>query len=225
MAASFGRGAMTNHWIDMTNAEYKRANMYPEMRFEFADSKTFAVGVHNDIAINGGDFGNVVVNNRMPETSNPVSFVGDKYAVKSGFTKLLYERMTDQNDEDDDQDWCWGWVVNENQRPVSTKPLLLYCLKETPNSIAYLNYAGADSSSDGVGPLQTYTTYIRPSNSVSEYGNTINFGIEYDEFYRRQKVETLFQNYYYDFIVPLYDYRGRMVKVKGKFGIDESITS
>lgn len=218
-----GRFVDLTRYIDNESSKVDKANLYSQISFKFEKPNTFAI--ENDNEITGTDFGDAFMNNRSAEIASPLAFDGGKYDLKLKFGKMMYERMRDQSDVDNLSDIQWGWAVSKEQRPVMTKPLLMYCVKETPTSgtqTMYLNYNNSDSF-QGVGFGQTYTDYIRPSNTLEQSGYTINFDSERDEFYGIDNVRSLFQTYYYDFIVPLYDKRARLFTLEGWLPVEEII--
>ena len=214
-------------YIDTSNGKINKGNLYSKILFEYQNPTTFAVKNSNQIT--NDEFGNEKLNNRTTDLSNPLAFDGGDYKVKLGFEHVMYERMTNQSDDDDLTDIGWGWMVNENQNPVLGKPLILFCKKEDAisqevnididDSGVYTTIGDTYDYSSGTGD---YDSIIRPSNVLEDEGQTIHFGSEVDEYNYQgsnQGVnrESLFQNFYYSFIMPIYSIRSRIFKVTAHF--------
>ena len=146
-----------------------KANIYSRIDFEYQQASTFAIVNSNEIT--NDEFGNERLNNSSSSISSPLAFDGGTYTVKLGFEHVMYERMTDQEDETSTT-IQWGWMASKDQNPVLGKPLVFYCIKLDTDTI----YTTGGDDLD---------QYIRPANTLTTASatklQTIHFGEETDE--------------------------------------------
>jgi hypothetical protein len=181
-----------------------KANIYSKIDFEYQQASTFAIVNSNEIT--NDEFGNERLSNRSNSISNPLAFDGGTYSVKLGFEHLMYERMTDQNDDTDRTTVQWGWMVSKDENPTLGKPLVFYCTKQDTTNYVIFNTNDDD-----------FDQYIRPANTLTKTASTnlqsIHFGEEGDEFFVDNiNTESLFNNYYFNYIVPIYNQKSRLSK-------------
>ena len=177
-----------------------KANIYSKIDFEYQQASTFAIVNSNEIT--NDEFGNERLNNSSTSISNPLAFDGGTYTVKLGFEHVMYERMTDQED-DTDTTVQWGWMASKDQNPILGKPLVFYCIKQDTDTI----YTTGGDDLD---------QYIRPANTLTTTSTTklqtIHFGEETDEYFAEINSNSLFNNYYFNYIVPIYNEKSRLSK-------------
>jgi hypothetical protein len=178
-----------------------KANIYSKIDFDYQNASTFAIVNSNEIT--NDEFGNERLNNTSPSISNPLAFDGGTYTVKLGFEHVMYERMRDQSDSSDLTNIQWGWMVSKDQNTILGKPLVFYCHKQN-TSAEPINIEVSSNSHT------TVTDYIKPANTLGDGLQTINFGEEVDEYYANINEESLFANFYYNYIVPIYDEKSRL---------------
>lgn len=178
---------------------------------EFQKPITFAIYKSNELTYD--EFGNERINNTHEDIESPLAFDGGKYKVKLGFDKVMYERMSDQSDESI-TDIQWGWLVNKDENPVLTKPLIYYPIKQ---------YSSQGILFDNGVSTQTLpnNNYIRPSNALKGLSESINFGNEFDEWEVHEGLgindNSLFKGYYKNYILRIYDEQSRRVKIDAHF--------
>ena len=189
-----------------------KANIYSEIDFVYQQASTFAIINSNEIT--NDEFGNEKLTNRSADINNPLAFDGGKYEVSLGFEHIMFERMTDQTNASDKTTIQWGWMVNKDEFPVLGKPLVFYCHKHDIS--AYPIVLDDDHSS--------LNQYIRPANTLTVTAGsnlqTIHFGEEGDEYFGEANPESLFKNYYFNYIVPIYNEKSRLSKFQAILPID-----
>ena len=97
-------------------------------------------------------------------------------------------------------------MVSKDQNPVLGKPLVFYCIKQDAGQYTIFNTDDDD-----------FDQYIRPANTLTTSASTnlqsIHFGEEGDEFFvNNVNTESLFNNYYFNYIVPIYNEKSRLSK-------------
>jgi hypothetical protein len=200
-------------FIDSSKKDVSKNKLYSEINFMFEDTSTFAALNSNEIT--GDVFGNEVIEDVNTDTylRNLLAFDGGTYDVKPKFEKVMFERMTDQSTPTTFTDISWGWLVDKDQKPVLPKAILLYVERmdltsSTPSQIALDYYTGYINTS----------YYYRPSNTRTDgttIGQSLHFGSENDEYYFSlgNNEESLFNNYWYNYIKGIYDKQSRIVTV------------
>jgi hypothetical protein len=177
-----------------------KANIYSRIDFEYQQASTFAIVNSNEIT--NDEFGNERLNNSSSSISSPLAFDGGTYTVKLGFEHVMYERMTDQEDETSTT-IQWGWMASKDQNPVLGRPLVFYCIKLDTDTI----YTTGGDDLD---------QYIRPANTLTTASatklQTIHFGEETDEYFAEINSNSLFNNYYFNYIIPIYNEKSRLSK-------------
>ena len=131
------------------------------------------------------------------------SWDGGNYNVEVDFEKMMYERLY-ETDGTTVTPMCQGAMLDKKGDATIGQPLLLYIKDTDPDGYLELqNYTG------------TPTNYKRPSQIFSNADNStsLNFGLENDEYYQEPVGKNLFETYYRDYVVSLFDVKGRKVNV------------
>ena len=145
-------------YIDFSKQETQKALLYNKIDFTYKGNKTFAVV--NSNSITNDEFGNERVDHKSSAVDSPLAFDGNKdYKVELPLEKMMYERMTDQDDETVLTDVQWGWMSNDNGQSMKGKPVFMY-----PNKV--FNATEIKFSLVDGGSSVNKTQYILPSNTV-----------------------------------------------------------
>ena len=131
------------------------------------------------------------------------SWDGGNYNVEVDFEKMMYERLY-ETDGTTLTPMCQGAMLDKKGDATIGQPLLLYIKDTDPDGYLELqNYTG------------TPTNYKRPSQIFENADNrtSLNFGLENDEFFQTPVGRNLFETYYQDYVVSLFDVKGRKVNV------------
>jgi hypothetical protein len=187
-------------FIDRDKSSVNVALPFKEVTFEHEDTKTFLAAKYSQL--NNKTWG------KTEYTNNGERLDGGIYKVKTPFSQMLYERLTDL-DTDTLTTVQYGQFVDDNQQPYYGKPLLFYPILQNTTSISFLD---TDSSHLEV------TQYNIPSNSVALSSATskhnINFFNEINEYTRTNDfTDTLFQAYHSDYISDIFDSTNRLTKL------------
>lgn len=215
--------------VDTNKIDVSRNNLFSEINFEFEKPSTFALINANQFRPKYDEFGVERINNLYSSfIDNPLAFDGGKYDVKPKFEKMLYERMSDQDNEEVITSVLWGWSATENEQPKLTKPILFYPISqdtEISNDAnsdiiqIQLDLSNYDKDGNNTSPsYETITQYYRPSNSLSDYSCTLNFGDEFDEWgvYTNEggANNSLFYIFYRRYILAIYNKQSRLINLK-----------
>jgi hypothetical protein len=187
-------------FIDRDKSSVNVALPFKEITFEHEDTKTFLAAKYSQL--NNKTWG------KTEYTNNGEKLDGSIYKVKTPFSQMLYERLTDL-DTDTLTTVQYGQFVDDNQQPYYGKPLLFYPILQNSTSISFLD---TDSSHLEV------TQYNIPSNSVALSSATskhnINFFNEINEYtITNDFTDTLFNAYHSDYISDVFDVTNRLTKL------------
>lgn len=215
--------------VDTSKKEVSRNNLFSEINFDWDASSTFAVVNANQYRPKYDEFGAERISNVYEGfIDSPLAFDGGKYDVKPKFEKMMYERMSDQDEESVITTVGWGWSATENEQPKITKPIIYYPISQTTtgsidNNGDYIeiqiDLSIYDKDGNNTAPeYETITQYYRPSNALSDYSATVNFSDEYDEWgvfdNEGGQDNSLFALFYKRYLLSIYDKQSRLIKLK-----------
>jgi len=200
---SYYNGGVQRDITDYVDVDKKNVNYpipYQEIAFRYEKPKTFLA--INFEEINGYQFGNLensTQNQGVTQTDR-----GKKYVVKLPFEKMIYEPLFDQNGGTA-QNILYGYTVDKDRNPVAVMPLIFYRRNtNSTNGYSIQDLGGSNQAAQR-------QTYNRPSNSY--FQRTLNFNAEVDEFTGSVKPQSLFNNYYRNYISSLFSRQRRLVKI------------
>ena len=186
-------------YVDMEKATVDRLFQYKKMDFKFKSKESFLVQFSDEIQ------GVPFAEESFPKKNTP--FDGGTYTVELPFEKMMYERLTD-TDNDNLTLIGQGAFLNKNFEPTIGEPLIF---------ASVLNSNGNDELT--IGSL-TPQQYRRPSNVTSlgswGYGQRLqmNFGLEADEYLGeiQSNSTNLFKDGYFDYVQTMFDPTSRLYK-------------
>ena len=190
--------------IDISKSEVNRLEPYKEINFEFEESETLLMVERNKML--DDVYGNLNFQVGSEDTTKIIG--GGNYEIKPKFHKILPERLRLENGSL--SPIMYALYVNEDQEPLSNEPILFYTKRQTfagSNAIEFENGANLTSN-------------IAPSNVKQDFTQTINYGSEIDEFTLQVNTQSLFNNFYRNFILRSFSLRSKVFKVKAKLDAD-----
>ena len=187
------------NYLDVESSSVNVALPFKEITFEHGDTKTLLAAKHSQIF--GKTWGKT-------EYSNGDNLDGGIYKVKTPFSQMLYERLTD-NENGNTTSIQYGYSVDDSENPYIGSPLLFYPIRNSGDSISFKDTATSNTE---------VTSYNVPSNSValdsSISSHNINFNNEINEYTGGNDFSnTLFNAYHRDYISDVFDVRNRLTKV------------
>lgn len=197
--ATFNEYDITQY-IDVNTSSVDIALPYKQIDFVYSDYKTYLSSVFNQI--NGVQFGELKYKGEEDQ-----NWIGDIYKINLPFQKMLYERLNDLNGNIQTT-IQWGWMADDNQSPYIGKPLIHYVKRQTGGNV--ISFRDSDTAHSAV------SNYYIPlnSNGITGSDQSLNFNSEIDEYSLIQNTETLFNNYYFNYINNVFDLRRRLIKLK-----------
>ena len=186
-------------FVDRDKSSVNVALPFKEITFEHGDTKTLLANKHSQLF--NKTWGKT-------EYKNGEKLDGKIYKVKTPFSQLKNERLIDSN-TGNLTSVQYGFFVDDKQAPYIGKPLLFYPIRNSGNSISFLDTTSSHSA---------VTQYNIPSNSVALVSATskynINFNNEINEYTLDNTfTDTLFEAYHSDYISDVFDQTNRLTKV------------
>lgn len=194
-----------SEFVDSIESEIDFAIPYQEIAFRFQQPNTFlAVNFKELFNKTFGDLENTTTESPDVQTTNR----GNKYVVQLPFGKMMYERLNDI-DTGSQSEIAYGYCVDKDQNPTNIKPLILNITNESglPYDERLSFYNGTST-----GTAARLTQYNRPSNTYST-AQSLHFGEEVDEYFGEAEDDSLFENYYKNYIVDTFNQQRRLTKV------------
>ena len=192
-------------YVDTSKSTIEKVLKYKSVKFGFKSKQSFLIQKQEELL--GNDFAGESYPN-----SNDNEWDGGEFKVELDFEKMLYERLTNQDDATDLTTICQGAMLDKNFNATIGAPLLLYIKNQATSDTFKLQEGTA-------GAVEDITAYNRPSQvkvnvGVFDSSSSLNFGIEIDEFFREVVGTNLFNKYYADYLTSIYDRQGRIKKVE-----------
>ena len=180
-------------YVDMSKSSVSKLLQYKNIEFKFKSKKTQLVILFDELQ--SADFSQEGYGNN--------NWDGGNYKVEVDFEKMLYERLTDTHANPTVlTPLTQGTFVDDKGSATIGQPLLFYPIN-TDCGDYDIEWLGDGSSA----------TYNRPSQLNNTEQLAVNFGLEADEHFREPRGENLFSKYYQDYVVSLFNIKGRKVKV------------
>lgn len=193
-----------SEFIDVSNSQVNFAIPYQEIAFRFQKPSTFlAINFKELFNKTFGDLENTTTESADVQTTNR----GNKYVVQLPFGKMLYERLDDL-DTGTQSKMVYGYCVDKDQNPTNIQPLVLNITNTSLTSSEQLSFYNGTST----GQADGLSSYNRPANTFSTQ-QSLHFGEEIDEFSGLAEDDSLFENYYKNYIVDTFDSQRRLTKV------------
>src|SRR5210317_133829 len=173
---------------------------YRQVSFSYEGRESFLAATYEDL--NNKDWGGL----HYKENDNNL---GTEYKIVAPFEHMLFEKLTDANDSSDTGIQI-GWSADEKQEATIGKPLLFYAVsKEINEPIKLINFDSSTST------LTAKTKVYMPSNSIELGENltdsiNINFASEINEYAEVPFKSTLFDQYYKNYILDIFDKQRRL---------------
>jgi hypothetical protein len=209
--ASFNSYDITKR-ILVSESDVDVALPYKEVSFYYEDTDTFLAKTHNqlfNIEYSRLDFTQV--------TESGENLDGELYNVIAPFAHLKFERLLNIQDLKQTTIQC-GFCVDDNQEPYIGKPILFYPIT-TPiqddgvaASISFVTSDGAYSSH-----TEITANIVMPANTVTFVDSVtvanIHFSQEKNEYHNTELKNSLFDFYYKNYIVSVFNSKNRLTKV------------
>ena len=195
-------------FVDVNSSKVNVALPFSKVKFVFKESKSLLAAKFEQL--NNAQYGQLEYN-----TDSSFNFVGKEYKVEAPWEKMLYERLTDQATQgtpiaDNDIKIQYGLMKDENSQNYLGKPLLFLASQILTGSTARISFVNGTSH-------VPVSIYHAPSHTV-ELGDattqTLLYSAEVDTYSKNLMEESLFENYYKEYIQDVFNEKRRLTKVK-----------
>ena len=187
-------------YIDVNSSTVNIALPYKQINFNYADYKTYLASVFNQL--NNEEFGELEYKGEQNLT-----WVGSDYKIDLPFQKMMYERLSNQYNGLI-TDIQYGLMNDDNLEPYIGKPLIHY-VNLRPNGSTTISFRDSETAHSEV--LKYYIPLN--SNGITGADQSLHFNAEIDEYALTQNNETLFENYYKNYIQDVFNEKRRITKV------------
>ncbi len=178
--------------VNIEDITVSRVETIKEFNFEFNQSESILIKERNKRV--DDEFGNL---DFILENTDKV-IGGINYQIKSEFYKILFEKLTIK-DTGQPTNTVFSWYVDEKQEPLSNEPIIFYTDLKQANGISFQ------------GSGTTPSNYIAGLNAIGT--KSINFGKEFDEFTLQPNDNSLFNNFYKNYIDRVFSPQARKVSL------------
>ena len=201
-----------SQYVDVNSMTVEPALPFREIKFTFEDTGTYLAKIHNQL------FANVWGEERYTQVDDANIMVGSGiYDVESPFGHIKFERLYDQ-DDNSLSSIQYGWSVGENQSPYIGKPVIFYPESYTLSldgtgsiSISFIDVVNL--AGDNFQSHQAVSGSVNmPKNSTGL--SSLNFKAEIDEYAGVTYTDSLFDGYYKNYILDVFNPKARLTKIK-----------
>ena len=193
-------------YVDTSKKTVSKLLQFRNMNFNFKSKKSYLVQYSEEMQ--GNKFSDESYGNN--------EWDGGNYKVEVDFEKMMYEKLTDEQ-TGNLTNIVQGAMLDKKFEPTVGKPLLFF-VDNTPTNGNNIEFENPN------GTISYLTSYIRPSNGLVNFStgyisNTLNFGIEVDEYTLTTGSDTqtssndLFTKYYRNYVVNLFARNSRKTNV------------
>ena len=187
-------------YIDVNSSKVNIALPYKQINFNYADYNTYLASIFNQL--NNEEFGALEY-----KGEENLTWVGSDYKIDLPFQKMMYEKLSNLNNGLI-TDIQYGLMNDDNLEPYIGKPLIHY-VNLRPNGSTIISFRDSETAHSQV------TRYYIPlnSNGISGADQSLHFNAEIDEYALTQNNETLFENYYKNYIQDVFNEKRRITKL------------
>jgi hypothetical protein len=197
--ATFNEYDITKY-TDVNSSSVDLALPFKQIIFAYEDYKTYLAAIFNQL--NAQEFGELKY-----KGEDALNYGGSDYNITLPFQKIMYERLTNLNGGAYTT-IQYGWMADDNMSSYIGKPLIHYVNRQTSGTA--LSFRDTATSHSSV------STYFIPlnSNGITGSEQSLNFNAEIDEYALTTNTETLFANYYINYIQDIFKIKKRLFKLK-----------
>jgi len=182
----------------VSDFDFERIKPYKKVNFNYEKSESILNKSYSD-----------AYQKEYGDLSYPFNTDGSDYSVKLPFENIIFNKFSGTNLQ-------VGYAVKTDYTAYVPKPIILYQY-ENASCNFYFN--------DGA-TINNITNYNVMGQDV-DYENqmhTLNFGVEFSSYTLNTVSNTLFKDYYFDYLNNLYSLKSRMVKVSMRLPYSELLS-
>ena len=193
----YSQGAIVDitQYTDIDSIDIERIKLYKKIAFKYQQSESFVN--RNFFKISNSEYGNM---------EYQFAYDGDEYTIEVPFENLLFTRSIDNSNNYA----VLGYCLNESYNAYTPKPMLLYLYGESNDLSSH--------------PIKFYNgTTHQNIDSFAQFGQdlsyqnekySLNFGAENSVIHEETIQQGLYAEYYFPYLVNLFNLKNRLVNVK-----------
>jgi hypothetical protein len=193
----YSQGAIVDitQYTDIDSIDIERIKLYKKIAFKYQQSESFVN--RNFFKISNSEYGNM---------EYQFAYDGDEYTIEVPFENLLFTRSIDNSNNYA----VLGYCLNESFNAYTPKPMLLYLYGESNDLSSH--------------PIKFYNgTTHQNIDSFAQFGQdlsyqnekySLNFGAENSVIHEETIQQGLYAEYYFPYLVNLFNLKNRLVNVK-----------
>jgi hypothetical protein len=204
-----GRVWNLTKYIDYSNYEVERGKLLNPINFNFEEPQTLLnIQFDKNTSQYYGDEELILTEDGTPDGEQ---LDGESYEVKLPFEQVVYERLVDLQGGGL-VNFMYGGMFDENIEPVNPKMHLHYTQNYPLNggSLGFVNDSGTKELINGNINTATHTSSFEDAPFSLVWGN------EFNEWNGQIIENTLYKNYYSDYISSVFNIKRRTFKYKAK---------
>lgn len=175
--------------------DIERSKAYKKVNFKYAQAESFLnVEFMSRSKVPYGDLYYELAND------------GEEYTVELPFETLLHNKFTGTNLQ-------VGYALKPSFIPYIPKPVILYDYGSTQTVSNYHFNDGTSTTN------HTTANIFGQDTLISSVDYTLNFGAEQSTYTNQVEEESLFKNYYSNYLENIFGVKSRILKVKGMLPI------
>lgn len=179
----------------ISDFDFERIKPYKKVNFNYEKSESILNKSYSDA--NQKEYGDL---------SYPFNTDGADYSVKLPFENIIFNKFTGTNLQ-------VGYAIKTDLTPYVPKPIILYQYENASCSF-YFNDGSTTNH------ITNYNVMGQDVKYQSQM-HTLNFGVEFSSYTLNTVSNTLFKDYYFDYLNNLYSLKSRMVKVSMRLPYSE----
>jgi hypothetical protein len=198
-------------YTDITNVNIVKPELYKRISFsyELADSKAMKAHRQQNGGIAYGDLRADFI------------FDGGELSNQTTFELLRYDKLFDINTSSN-VDFLIGKSIDDKAAPYIGEPVIFYSngvLDISANPIGFLDETGLTPSP--ADPIEQVMFFANVDNSVTEdVSQMLTFGLEIDPYHEQAFNETLYDQFWSDYVTDLYSTQRRLYSFKAILPMD-----
>ena len=193
----YSQGAIVDitEYTDIDSIDIERIKLYKKIAFKYQQSESFVN--RNFFKISNSEYGNM---------EYQFAYDGDEYVIEVPFENLLFTRSVGASSNYA----ILGYCLNESFNAYTPKPMLLYLYGESNDLSSH--------------PIRFYDgTTHQNIDSFAQFGQdlsyqnekySLNFGAENSVIHEETIQQGLYAEYYFPYLVNLFNLKNRLVNVK-----------
>lgn len=205
----YSQGGVYNisKYIKTDSLEVSRGNLLNEINFSFKEPKTL---LNTQFKTNTGQgYGDEATLLTDDGTPSGTPLEGDSLGIEVPFEQIIYERLPDLNDNSL-TNIMYGGIFNDKIEPVSPDVHIFYNINTAIGSktIGFIDDLGAKTElSENINTPSHSVDFVIPDYNL-------NFGIENNEWNNVASENTLYLNYYRNYIESIFNIKRRSFSYK-----------